>query len=145
MTLNLYFLEFNKRHGDEMKGKVKKGRYVDALGTVSWYKDGKLHREAGPAIEWKDGTKEWWLNGTYHREDGPAVEWPNGTKGWWVKGKKHREDGPAIEWWNGSKHWYVNGVQHTEEEYNKWLAKKQLNEILHQTLEEKPSVKKVKI
>ena len=26
-----------------------------------WYKNGKLHREDGPAREWSDGYKEWWL------------------------------------------------------------------------------------
>jgi hypothetical protein len=34
--------------------------YHDA---TSWYKDGKHHREDGPAIEWKNGDKEWILNG----------------------------------------------------------------------------------
>ena len=29
----------------------------------SFYKDGKRHREDGPAIEWADGAKEWYLNG----------------------------------------------------------------------------------
>ena len=41
---------------------------------VCWYKDGKLHREDGPAIEWSFGTKEWWVAGNRHRLDGPAVE-----------------------------------------------------------------------
>jgi hypothetical protein len=27
-----------------------------------WYKDGKLHREDGPAIEWHDGAKSYYLN-----------------------------------------------------------------------------------
>ncbi len=30
-----------------------------------WYKNGKFHREDGPAKIWYDGIKEWWLNGKY--------------------------------------------------------------------------------
>ena len=52
-----------------MKEKVKKGRYVDSLGTVSCYKNGKLHREDGPAIEYANGSKEWWLNGVEYTEE----------------------------------------------------------------------------
>jgi len=29
---------------------------------MSWYKDGELHREDGPAII-SDGSEEWYLNG----------------------------------------------------------------------------------
>ena len=32
-------------------------------GTKSWYLNGKLHREDGPAIECADGNKFWYLNG----------------------------------------------------------------------------------
>ncbi len=31
--------------------------------TKCWYKDGKIHREDGPAIEWTNGEKEWWFEG----------------------------------------------------------------------------------
>lgn len=31
-------------------------------------KNGELHREDGPAIEWCDGTKKWCINGKYHRK-----------------------------------------------------------------------------
>ena len=55
-------------------------------GTIKYYKNGKLHREDGPAIEWYDGTIEWWLNGYLHRTDGPAIERPNGTREWWING-----------------------------------------------------------
>ncbi len=55
------------------------------IGTKIWYKEGKLHREDGPAIEVWDGTKEWWADGKCHRIDGPAIERTNGTKEWWVE------------------------------------------------------------
>ena len=32
-------------------------------GTKEWYRDGKRHREDGPAIERADGTKEWYRDG----------------------------------------------------------------------------------
>jgi hypothetical protein len=47
---------------------------VSASGGKSWYLNGKLHREDGPAEEDTHGNKFWWLNGKLHREDGPAVE-----------------------------------------------------------------------
>ena len=73
---------------------------------------GNLHREDGPAIEYKDGSKAWALNGLWHRADGPAVEMADGSKQWWVDGKRHREDGPAVERADGSKEWWVDGQRH---------------------------------
>jgi hypothetical protein len=77
--------------------------------TKRWYKNGKLHREDGPAIEWLDDTKEWYKNGLLHREDGPAIEWSNGIKFWFKNGKRHRDDGPAIEYPSGEKEYWLNG------------------------------------
>ncbi len=34
-----------------------------SYGTKFWFKDGKAHREDGPAIERSYGTKEWYLEG----------------------------------------------------------------------------------
>ena len=87
-------------------------------GRKTWYLNGKKHREDGPAVEDPYGYKEWWINGQHHREDGPAVEDTNGDKEWWINGKLHREDGPALEWGDGNKEWYLNGEELTEEEFN---------------------------
>jgi hypothetical protein len=76
-------------------------------GTKFWYKEGKLHREDGPAREYPDGRKIWHKEGKYHREDGPAVEYPDGTKEWHKEGELHRLDGPAIESPNGKNEWYI--------------------------------------
>jgi hypothetical protein len=57
-------------------------------GTKEWFKEGKLHREDGPAIEHENGLKEWWVEDILHRTDGPAVEYPNGSKEWWIEGKQ---------------------------------------------------------
>ena len=55
-----------------------------------------LHREDGPAIEYKNGDKAWYKFGVLHRLDGPAIDNINGYKAWFVDGKLHREDGPAV-------------------------------------------------
>ena len=40
---------------------------------------------------YNDGSKSWYLNGKLHREDGPAVEWPDGSKYWWLNNTKYTE------------------------------------------------------
>ena len=58
---------------------------------IFYYKDGKLHRKDGPAIEYPNGDKEWYLNGELHREDGPAIEYPNGGNVWYLNDIKYSE------------------------------------------------------
>ena len=36
---------------------------IDDFGTKRWYKEGKFHREDGPAVEYADERKEYWKNG----------------------------------------------------------------------------------
>jgi antitoxin component YwqK of YwqJK toxin-antitoxin module len=91
---------------------------VNTNGDKFWYKNGKLHREDGPACEYANGDKAWNQNGKCHREDGPALEYANGNREWFKNGKLHREDGPAIEDAYGYKAWYINGKELTEEEFN---------------------------
>jgi hypothetical protein len=88
-------------------------KYTD--GSKSWYLNGKLHREDGPAKEYAYGTKSWWLNGKRHRTDGSAIEHFDGTKQWYLNGKQHRVDGPAYEDADGSKQWYLNDQLHRED------------------------------
>jgi hypothetical protein len=66
--------------------------YCDGVRFVQWisieyYKNGKSHREDGPAETSLGGSKIWILNGEYHREDGPAVEYSNGMKSWYLNGR----------------------------------------------------------
>ena len=92
---------------------------VDKWGTRRYYNsDNQLHRESGPAVEYKDGEKRWYETGRLHRTDGPAIEWANGTKSWCRNGLLHRTDGPAIEWANGEIEWWINGVRLTEDEFS---------------------------
>ena len=88
-----------------------------ANGTLEWYKDGKLHRDDGPAVERANGngTLEWYKNGELHREDGPAFEYADGTKKWYKDGKLHREDGPAVVYTNGTLEWYKDGKLHRKD------------------------------
>jgi hypothetical protein len=64
--------------------KIKSGRDIPSgftgiaespYGTKRWYKNGKLHREDGPAIEWYDGLrKEWYLNDKYYTSQADYFE-----------------------------------------------------------------------
>jgi hypothetical protein len=46
-----------------MSNDVRNGLIIDSNGDKSWWKDGVLHREDGPAVEWVNGHKSWWVNG----------------------------------------------------------------------------------
>jgi len=54
------------------------------------------------------GDKYWYRDGVMHRDDGPAIEFANGSKVWRVHGKLHREDGPAIIYFN-EEYWFYYG------------------------------------
>ena len=63
------------------------GIVVYPNGNKFWFKEGKWHREDGPAIEWRDGSKSWLKEGNLHRTDGPAKGWSSGTKEWYLEGE----------------------------------------------------------
>jgi hypothetical protein len=70
---------------------------IDSLGTKIWKSNNGLHREDGPAIEFKNGTKMWFFNGVRHRIDGPASEYSNGDKEWFINGKRYKEDSLMVQ------------------------------------------------
>lgn len=81
--------------------------------VIYWYKNNKLHREDGPAVEFSNGKHlEWMINDEHHRNDGPAIICEDGTQAWYYNGSAHREDGPAIIRADGTKEWYFNGKLH---------------------------------
>lgn len=123
---------------------MKNGMHEEE-GVFKWYKNGKLHREDGPAIETLKRTKHWYINGERHRVDNPAVEWASGDREWYCNDKLHHEEGPAIEWADGKKEWYLNGKKIEEEEFNHWLMKKNLNQKLHSNFAQKQKEKRGKI
>lgn len=69
----------------------------DKFGIIRHYKDGQLHRENGPAVEYPNGSKEWWFNGVLHRLDGPAVENINGDNAWYINGEIIKKIQSGIE------------------------------------------------
>ena len=105
---------------------------IDKHGIKRWrLPSGYLHREYGPAVEYKNGNKCWYINGKRHRVGGPAIEWNyDGYKAWYINGKLHREYGPAVEYKNGDKCWYINGKEYSEQEYKKKMRLKKLKYIL---------------
>ena len=93
---------------------------VEDSGNKFWYRNGKLHREDGPALEYANGTKFWYRNGKLHREDGPAVECANGIKFWYLNDKGYTESEYKAE----SKFWYLNNIFYTESEYKAEMTKR---------------------
>ena len=90
-----------------MKNKSK--MEIDIFDNKKWkLPNGDLHREDGPAVEYRNGNKFWYLNNKRHREDGPAIEFTSGNIEWYLNGKRHRKNGPAIEYVDGYKFWYLN-------------------------------------
>lgn len=57
--------------------------------SYAFFKNKKLHRLDGPAIQWDDGCYVWCKDGKLHREDGPACYWPlnSKTEEWFYEGE----------------------------------------------------------
>ena len=88
-------------------GKVYIFNFPD--GSKTWWKDGKFHREDGPAIIHPDGSEWWYQNDKKHRLDGPAYIDSAGYQYWYLNDELHREDGPAVIYPNGGEEWWQNG------------------------------------
>jgi len=106
-------------------------------GAQVWYKNGKLHREDGPAEIWVTGERFWYKNGKL--VDAPKakketmksitvdysseipkgytghVKYTDGTQEWLKDRQLHREDGPAVINLDGTQVWYKNGIWHRED------------------------------
>lgn len=52
---------------------------------IKWYKEGKLHRVGGPALQ-HQGTFHWCYEGKLHNLEGPAVVDPAGPCQYWIDG-----------------------------------------------------------
>lgn len=79
-------------------------------------RNGKYHREDGPALINHDGSRHWYIDGKRHRAGGlPAKEMSNGDREWWINGRLHREGSlPAVELADGTKMWFKNGFYFRE-------------------------------
>ncbi len=48
---------------------MKNGKITYPDGCQEWYKDGKVHREDGPAVIETDGYQYWYLNGREYTKE----------------------------------------------------------------------------
>lgn len=93
-------------------------------GTQAWFKNGRRHREVGPAII-SPQAKEWWFNGRRHRLDGPAIEYSGGDTVWYNDGKIDRRDGPAVQYAQGSYYFFIKNKKYSFED---WLDKLEITD-----------------
>jgi hypothetical protein len=76
-------------------------------------------------LEYEDFIEYFNTKHQLHREDGPAIEYKDdGSQYWYVNGKLHREDGPASIDTDGEKQWYLNGKNIKEQDFNSLTKKK---------------------
>jgi hypothetical protein len=74
---------------------------MDCKIFLQHFKDGKWHREDGPAVVWFSETQFWMKDGLRHRENGPACIWNDGGKSWYLNGEHLKSEdgkGPAEGW-----------------------------------------------
>ena len=82
--------------------------------------------EYDPAVipdgHWIDkwGDEVWVKDGKWHREDGPAFINTHGVEIWYKEGKQHHADGPALVTPGGKYHWFLNDRGYAD--FEKWLA-----------------------
>jgi hypothetical protein len=82
-TTGLEFWDLSYEERKNFTGIVK----TDS-GSISYFKNGFLHREDGPARIFPEGYQGWHLEGKFHNLNGPARIYPNGSEEYWVYGKK---------------------------------------------------------
>lgn len=75
------------------------------------YLNGVLHSfDDSPAIVLASGNSVWYRNGKLHRDNGPAMVY-NGSQYWYQLGALHRENMPAIIYANGTTEYWLNGIR----------------------------------
>jgi hypothetical protein len=89
---------------------------VENASGKSWYKNGSLHREDGPAVESANGDRHWYQKSSLHRAgDQPAIEFANGDKWWYKNSTMHRDgDLPTAECANGDQYWIKDKMLHRD-------------------------------
>jgi len=103
---------------------------IEENGVKKWFKNGKLHRDDGPAMIDAYDVKKWYINGELHREDGPAVVFPDGSKYWFINDKLHRLDGPAIVLDSEYGEWWINDKEISKQEVKKikkWIKENNID------------------
>jgi len=98
--------------------------YIDQYGNKI-YKNSKGIYLDGSEIKHVNGTKYWYKEGKKHKDNGPAIECADKFKEWYKEGLLHRVDGPAIEYANGEKYWCLLNKPLKEKEFNSWMLRVQ--------------------
>ncbi len=102
-------------------------RFVD---TVYLNNEGLKHRIYGPAyINSRHGIVEWYKEGKLHREDGPAHVHAHFTA-YYYEGKLHRIGGPAITSASGPKQYWIHGQRMTRKIYDQEMARRRRKGLL---------------
>lgn len=80
-------------------------------GTKVYYNENNdMHRLDGPAFIHHNGYKEWWKDGKFHREDGPAIircKYDNFSPKyeWWINDERLSEEKEKLlNIWYENKH-----------------------------------------
>ena len=109
IDLKTYQNLINNRYTGIIKWPIT-GLITYPTGIQCWYKDGKRHRDDGPALIFTKVHEIWYKDGKRHRENGPAIIRFDRSEEWYQNDVLHREDGPAIIETNGNQEWWLNGV-----------------------------------
>lgn len=73
------------------------GYHLDSSNNLSYFKDGLLHKEDGPALFTREGVK------------------------FYIKGRLHNPNGPAVLHWTGLKFYFLHGQEYKSlEEVNRY-------------------------
>lgn len=71
-----------------------------------------------------DNTIRHYKDGFLHRQDGPAIEFPNKSCVWFLNGKRHNENGPAVKEKNNYKEYHYNNIWYFKvESDDEWVEK----------------------
>ncbi len=92
-------------------------------GSIVWKKNGRIHRNDGPAAVSNGGDLHthnarhaarysWLYHGRFHRVDGPSCESFKSYQAWHQHGGSHRRDGPADIYDHGEVGWYQDNNLH---------------------------------
>lgn len=88
-----------------------------------WYEKGRLHREDGPAIIFKD-TEIWMRYGKFHRLDGPAVQVGHARGAEYFFSKlRYSRAYDRRRYAPGATEFWIYGRRYTEEAFQKHLDK----------------------
>jgi len=85
----------------------------------------EIGRDLYQYIAYSGGERNWLKNGLLHREDGPALEWYDGDQCWYKDGVLHRVDGPAIVTLAKGVGWFVNN-QNITDSVEEWMEEQNI-------------------